>query len=371
MPCTYLALLRYLIQGKEDDETQSMSSRKDSSNANGIVDETVRLQRCLRMVLWAVASTIVLMLATLAVAAATLAIVDNRWKTSNTDTSQAKLNSVLAETMDIRHVMAHLRELQAIGIQHDGTRAVNTLGFNRTLDYIQTQLTSHTNFLVQKTFFNVRDFVLARSPKFMSSINNDQQSHLYSSNLTEADFYHVQYSTSIDLTEYTSIAVIPNFGCTDDDWRTAQPEPVNHPALVKRGSCDFVVKARFATKYGASAILFYNDGTTSDRLQPILTNLGRDNELPALFLSYTLGQKLVNAIRNPSNDVKIRMTIDVVNEQGYPVGNICADTPTGDVTQTIVIGSHSDSVPAGPGINDNGQSRVHTRAHSLATSRLF
>ena len=39
----------------------------------------------------------------------------------------------------------------------------------------------------------------------------------------------------------------------------------------------------------------------------------------------------------------------------FPVGNICADTPTGDITQTIVIGSHSDSVPAGPGINDNGK----------------
>ena len=30
-----------------------------------------------------------------------------------------------------------------------------------------------------------------------------------------------------------------------------------------------------------------------------------------------------------------------------------ADTPTGDPTQMILIDSHSDSVAAGPGINDN------------------
>ena len=34
--------------------------------------------------------------------------------------------------------------------------------------------------------------------------------------------------------------------------------------------------------------------------------------------------------------------------------NILADTLTGDPSNTIVVGSHLDSVPAGPGINDNG-----------------
>jgi Zn-dependent M28 family amino/carboxypeptidase len=43
------------------------------------------------------------------------------------------------------------------------------------------------------------------------------------------------------------------------------------------------------------------------------------------------------------------------NNVAVPVGKICADTLTGNATQTIVIGSPSDSVPAGPGINDNGE----------------
>jgi Zn-dependent M28 family amino/carboxypeptidase len=35
--------------------------------------------------------------------------------------------------------------------------------------------------------------------------------------------------------------------------------------------------------------------------------------------------------------------------------NILADTKGGSSNDVIVVGSHLDSVPAGPGINDNGR----------------
>ena len=34
--------------------------------------------------------------------------------------------------------------------------------------------------------------------------------------------------------------------------------------------------------------------------------------------------------------------------------NVLADSPTGDPSRTVVVGAHLDSVPRGPGINDNG-----------------
>jgi acetylornithine deacetylase/succinyl-diaminopimelate desuccinylase-like protein len=71
--------------------------------------------------------------------------------------------------------------------------------------------------------------------------------------------------------------------------------------------------------------------------------------IPAYFISYTLGIELAN----PLNNASVIMNIDVSDAEG--IGNICADTPTGDKTKTIVVGSHSDSVPAGSGINDNGK----------------
>ncbi len=36
--------------------------------------------------------------------------------------------------------------------------------------------------------------------------------------------------------------------------------------------------------------------------------------------------------------------------------NVIADTQVGRSDRVIVVGSHLDSVPAGPGINDNGYS---------------
>jgi aminopeptidase S len=74
-----------------------------------------------------------------------------------------------------------------------------------------------------------------------------------------------------------------------------------------------------------------------------------NTRIPAYFLSYDLGKQLANAGANP----RVMMNIDVADVEG--VANICADTPSGDQTKTIVVGAHSDGVQAGSGINDNGK----------------
>ena len=49
--------------------------------------------------------------------------------------------------------MSYLNELQRIATASNGTRAINTPGFNATLDYITNYLTANTNYKVTKTFF--------------------------------------------------------------------------------------------------------------------------------------------------------------------------------------------------------------------------
>ena len=58
-------------------------------------------------------------------------------------------------------------------------------------------------------------------------------------------------------------------------------------------------------------------------------------------------------LANAGTNAAVIMNIDVTDASG--IGNICADTPTGDKTKTIVVGAHSDGVAAGSGINDNGK----------------
>ncbi|CAF4999203.1 unnamed protein product, partial [Rotaria sp. Silwood1] len=123
----------------------------------------------------------------------------------------------------------------------------------------------------------------------------------------------------------TSVVTIPNLGCQDTDWTNGVV--VNSVALVKRG------------------LLIYNDGTSPDGFNPM--------------------QGLVNGVDNAS----VIVGINVSDANG--IGNICADTQTGDKTKTVVVGAHSDGVPAGSGINDNGSGTVGILVLALNIARLF
>ena len=314
------------------------------------------VNKYMKFLLPTIGISIILILVTLALCAATLAIVNNRLKeTTPPTTTTTNLGSAYAESIKISDVMTHLNEFQRIATSFNGTRAVNKPGFNGTLDYIYNYVSSYTNFKLGRSYFNVRYFNLGANPILLVSINETITNRTFSVNLSMSDFYIVQYTRSANFADYVPISVIPNEGCSEADWLAVNPAPINRVAMVKRGVCQFTEKAAFASKYNVAALLFYNDGSAPDRIAPIYTSLGSTNELRALFLSYTLGQALANAAQNPANNVRIRMIISLADESTVSVGNICADTPTGDNTQTIVIGSHSDSVPAGPGINDNGK----------------
>jgi Zn-dependent M28 family amino/carboxypeptidase len=264
-------------------------------------------------------------------------------------------DSTLAASIHIEEVMSYLYELQRIATASNGTRAVNTSGFNATLDFISNYLTANTNYKVTKTFFPVISRALARQPILISSINNTKTNHTYALNASLSEFYQMDYTTSTNFTGYIELTVIPNLGCSDNDWCNAVPSPAGRVVLVKRGDCNFAEKSALASKYNAAALLVYNDGATPDRISAISATLDENNTLPALFLSFTLGQTLANAAQRTPGNVTVSINIIRQYASSFPSANICADTKTGDPTKTIVIGSHTDSVPAGPGINDNGK----------------
>ncbi len=53
-----------------------------------------------------------------------------------------------------------------------------------------------------------------------------------------------------------------------------------------------------------------------------------------------------------------------------PSANVIADTPTGRADRVVVVGSHLDSVPEGPGINDNGSGSAADLEVALQLARL-
>ncbi|CAF0978269.1 unnamed protein product [Adineta ricciae] len=261
-------------------------------------------------------------------------------------------NLSLVTSIDVIDVLKHLHELQSIADRANGTRAINTRGFNETLQYIKYTLSRKTNFTVIEDSFPVRDFALNSDPVFISSVNGTIKIYTFSLDLTKADFLYAKYSTGSNITDIGYVSVIPNGGCNETDWQNVISGRI---ALIKKeGDCSSRQRISHATKYNASGILFYNNGRSSEDLAPIKIILSQDNILPVLFLSHKVGQDLVDAILNQSSNVTVQLGIDVKSLPAFPVGNICAYTSSGNATQTILIGSHADSVPEGPGINDNG-----------------
>ncbi|CAF0725905.1 unnamed protein product [Adineta steineri] len=267
--------------------------------------------------------------------------------------------------------MNHLDELQRIATASNGTRAFDAPGFNATIDYITNYLNANTNYKVTKSFFSVTGFALANDPVLISSINGITKNYTYSAESSTADFYHAVYSTSVSITDFTQLTAVPNGGCSDDDWQETNPSPADRIALVRRGICSFRGKIALATKYNVKAVLLYNDGTSPDRVSPIEITFTQENTIPILFLSFTVGQALLNSTQNALRNTRVKLLIETKDLSDILVGNICADTPSGDITQTIIIGSHSDSGPEGPGINDNGSGSAANLALAVALARLF
>ena len=71
-----------------------------------------------------------------------------------------------------------------------------------------------------------------------------------------------------------------------------------------------------------------------------------------MISSYTLGNELLQAYKqgkNPTVDFKVYGTF---TDRFLP--QVIAETSDGDPNHVVVVGAHLDSVPDGPGINDDG-----------------
>ncbi|ORX79952.1 aminopeptidase [Basidiobolus meristosporus CBS 931.73] len=135
-------------------------------------------------------------------------------------------------------------------------------------------------------------------------------------------------------------------GCEDGDF--AGLDLKGKIALVERGSCPFNAKSINAGKLGASAILVYNNAPGDFK-----GTLGAEgtSQFPTGGISQESGSALIELLKK--GEVKASLNLDEFRENRTTY-NIIAETKGGDSSKVIMLGAHSDSVRAGPGINDNG-----------------
>jgi carboxypeptidase Q len=126
-------------------------------------------------------------------------------------------------------------------------------------------------------------------------------------------------------------------------------------ALVSRGTCEFGLKSVLAGLAGAKGALIYNNvpGNLSGTLG---TPREEGPYVPTLGLSQEEGTALVTSITGGAT-VTAELDVQTVIEN-VTTFNVIATANCGSPNTTLTLGAHTDSVAAGPGINDDGSGTI-------------
>lgn len=133
--------------------------------------------------------------------------------------------------------------------------------------------------------------------------------------------------------------------------------------LVQRGEIAFSEKIANAVLAGAAGVVIYNNESGSFNGQ-----LGEASRIPAAGISNEDGLALIDAING--GGLTVRLSVEARNDTAES-NNVVGKPPGGQCS--IVIGGHYDSVPAGPGANDNasGTAVVVEMARAMAADNVF
>ena len=244
----------------------------------------------------------------------------------------------LLECVEVEGVRAHQQAFQDIADDHGGTRASGTPGYDASAAYVAAMLEA-AGWAVSIQEFAFRTFE-ELSPSVLEQVTPPP--------ITPYDHATMSYSGSGDVTRAVSQPSGAVTGCFAADWAGF---PAGNIALVQRGgstatlTCTFALKASNAAAAGASGVIVYNNAAG-----PLNGTLGADfmPDLPVVGITQSLGQQLA-ATSGLTMHLKTE-TLRLVNE----TSNVLAELPGKNRDNVVMAGAHLDSVPEGPGINDNG-----------------
>ncbi|WCB92246.1 Aminopeptidase [Baekduia alba] len=259
-----------------------------------------------------------------------------------------KAATKLANAVTVSGILRHERALANIAERNGGTRVSGSAGFDKSRDYVVGQL-QNAGWTVNVQPFEFPYFQ-ELAPTTLERTAPDQ--HPYA----DDEFATMEYSGSGDVTanvQAVDLTLPPadepssTSGCEASDFAGFTAGDI---ALVQRGTCTFGEKVANATAAGASAVLIFNEGQPG-RQETLSGTLGGPATIPVVGLSFAGGNELATLLAG--GDVTIHVTTSTLSETRTTYNTI-ADAPGGRADHTVVVGSHLDSVAAGPGINDDG-----------------
>ena len=265
-------------------------------------------------------------------------------------------SSGLRAAVNAAGITTHLNAFQSIATANGGTRSAGTDGHRRSAEYIER--------LLKAAGYNVRQqpFSYAKWEQLGPTTFSAPGVSL----VELVDYLAMDYSASglasgpivaVDLFEPPVVGGSTS-GCEVDDFAGFEAGAI---ALLQRGGCTFAVKTDNTIAAGAVGVIIYNEGDPG-RVDLFGGTLGGATTVPVLSTSYAAGQ-LLRSVASASFTVDSKLT----NITTY---NLLADTPTGRADRLVVAGGHLDSVPEGPGINDNGSGTAALLEVALQMAKL-
>jgi Zn-dependent M28 family amino/carboxypeptidase len=246
-------------------------------------------------------------------------------------TDAAEFASALRGKVTIDAMMAHLSKLQDIANANNGTRAVGTRGYEASVDYVVNTLRD-SGFEVQTPEFSARVFHAEKPEVTVGGKPVEARALEFSLGTPPAG---------------VSGPLVPapanSLGCAAADYGDL---PVRGAVvLVDRGTCPFAQKEDVAAQRGAVAMIIA-DNVDEEHMGG---TLGPTTEvkIPVLSVTKSAGVQL----RGQPGPTTIKLD---AGAQSFKARNVIAQTKTGEHTNVVMAGAHLDSVPEGPGINDNG-----------------
>jgi len=244
-----------------------------------------------------------------------------------------RYGNMLRQRMNVDAMMTHLRKLQDIANANGNTRAIGTPGYEASVDYVAGTLRDK-GFDVQTPEFKVRVFdaepgtVTAGPDTFTSRA--------------------LQYSIGTPAEGVTAPLVAARAdddspGCTASDYDGL---PVSGAVvLVDRGKCPFTDKMSVAAMRGAVALVVADN--VDEKVMGGTLGEKTDVKIPVVSVAKADGATL----RGHTGSVTVKLNASV---RDISARNVIAQTKTGSSADVVMAGAHLDSVPEGPGINDNG-----------------
>lgn len=247
-------------------------------------------------------------------------------------TPASEYAGTIRDRVTVDAMMGHLTKLAQIADANDHTRAMGTPGYQASVDYVANMLRDK-GFDVQTPEFEVR-LPFADEPVLTVSGARVPAKPLNYTIGTPADGLRGPL---------VAARADDSPGCAESDYDGL---PVRGAVvLVDRGTCPFGDKQANAAKRGAVALIIANN-VDGDEFGGTLGE-DTDVQIPVVSVTKAEGARLRGAPGPVTLTMKAGVNVDRTR-------NIIAQTKTGSTADVVMVGAHLDSVPEGPGINDNG-----------------